>query len=87
MKIATLVLSSVFALSLFAAGDAMAKSGKVEKVENGGRVVVIAGTKYKVSKSRTMIKIHGKAAKRGAIKVGMHCNAKGRGTAKTITCK
>lgn len=87
MKIATLVLSSVFALSLFAAGDALAKSGKVEKVENGGRVVVIAGTKYKVSKSRTNIMIKGKKGKRSAIKVGMECDAKGKGTAKTIVCK
>ena len=87
MKITTLVMSSVFALSLFAAGDALAKSGKVEKVENGGRVVVIAGTKYKVSGSRTKVTIGGKKAKRGAIKVGMTCDAKGKGTAKTITCK
>lgn len=87
MKIATLVLSSVFALSLFAAGDALAKSGKVEKVENGGRVIVIGGTKYKVSGSRTSIMIKGKKAKRGAIKVGMECDAKGKGTAKTIVCK
>lgn len=87
MKITTLAISSLFALSLFAAGDALAGSGKVEKVENGGRVVTIAGTKYKVSGSRTKVMIGGKKAKRGAIKVGMDCAAEGKGTAKMITCK
>ena len=87
MKITTLVMSAMFALSLFAAGDAFAKSGKVTKVENGGRVITIAGTKYKVSGSKTMITIKGKKGKRGTIKVGMSCDAKGKGTAKTIACK
>ena len=87
MKITTALVSTVFALSLFAAGDTLAASGKVEKVERGGRVVVIAGTKYKVSNSRTKVTIGGKAAKRGAIKVGMQCTADGKGTAKTIACK
>jgi hypothetical protein len=87
MKITTALVSSLFALSLFAAGDALAASGKVEKVENGGRVITIAGTKYKVSGSRTAVMVGGKKAKRGAIKVGMECEATGKGTAKSITCK
>lgn len=87
MKITTALISSIFALSLFAASDVSAASGKVDKVENGGRVVTIAGTKYKVSGSRTKIMVGGKKAKRGAIKVGMECEAKGKGTAKSIDCK
>ena len=87
MKITTALVSSIFALSLFAAGDTLAASGKVDKVENGGRVVTIAGTKYKVSGSRTKVMIGGKKAKRSAIKVGMECMAEGKGTAKMITCK
>lgn len=87
MKITAVLVSSVFALSLFAAGDTLAGSGKVDKVENGGRLVTIAGTKYKVSGSRTKVMIGGKKAKRSAIKVGMECTAEGKGTAKMISCK
>lgn len=87
MKLTTALISSIFALSLFVAGSAVAGSGKVEKVEKGGRVVTIAGTKYKVSGSRTKVMIGGKKAKRSAIKVGMECEAMGKGTAKAITCK
>lgn len=89
MKIATAVTSSLFAISLIAAGagDALAGAGKLQKVENGGRSVTIAGTKYKVSGSRTKITIKGKKAKRGALKVGMDCTAKGKGEAKLIACK
>ena len=87
MKLTTAIVSSIFALSLFAAGDSLAAGGKVEKVENGGRVITIAGTKYKVSGSRTKVMIGGKKAKRSAIKVGMECEAMGKGTAKAITCK
>lgn len=88
MKISTAILSSVFALSLVAGGSAAyAKSGKVDSVENGGRVVVIGGTKYKVSGSRTKVTIGGKPGDRGQIKAGMMCDADGKGTAKTISCK
>ncbi|MDX1483166.1 MAG: hypothetical protein R3229_01690 [Alphaproteobacteria bacterium] len=87
MKLTPVIVSSIFALSLFAAGDGLAASGKVEKIERGGRTVVIAGTKYKVSGSRTKITIGGKKAKRGAIKVGMECTAEGKGEAKAIACK
>lgn len=88
MKISTAIVSSLFALSLVAGGSAAyAKSGKVESVENGGRVVVIAGTKYKISGSRTKVSIGGKPGDRGQIKVGMTCDAKGSGTAKTVDCK
>jgi hypothetical protein len=79
----------VFALSLVAAGgvDVIAKEGKVDAVENGGRTVVIGGTKYKVSGSRTKIMVKGKSAKRGDIKAGMMCDAKGKGEATSISCK
>jgi hypothetical protein len=88
MKISTAIVSSLFALSLVAGGSAAyAKSGKVDSVENGGRVVVIAGTKYKISGSRTKVTIGGKPGDRGQIKVGMTCDAKGSGTAKTVDCK
>jgi len=89
MKISTAIISSVFALALATTGSvqAFAKSGKVDSVENGGRSVVIGGTKYKVSGSRTKIKIKGKDASRGDIKAGMMCEAKGKGEAKSITCK
>lgn len=87
MKLTTAIVSSIFALSLFAAGDSLAASGKVEKVENEGRSVTIAGTKYKVSGSRTKVMIGGKKAKRSAIKVGMECEAMGKGEAKSISCK
>jgi len=87
MKWTSIIASAIFALALTVSGDAFAKSGKVEKVENGGRSVTIAGRTYKVSKSRTMITIGGKKSGRGAIKVGMDCDAKGKGTAKTIACK
>lgn len=87
MKIATVAVSSLFALSLLAAGSAFAASGKVEAVENEGRQVTIAGTKYKVSGSRTKVTIGGKEADRGEIKVGMECSAEGEGEAKMIACK
>jgi len=87
MKITTVLISSIFALSLLVTGDTPAASGKIDKVENGGRLVTIAGTKYKVSGSRTKVMIGGKKAKRSAIKVGMECSAEGKGTAKMITCK
>jgi hypothetical protein len=89
MKISTAIISSVFALSLVAAGgvDALAKEGKVDAVENGGRTIVIGGTKYKVSGSRTKIMVKGKSAKRGDIKAGMMCDAKGKGEATSISCK
>ena len=89
MKISTAIISSVFALSLVAAGgvDALAKEGKVDAVENGGRTIVIGGTKYKVSGSRTKVMVKGKSAKRGDIKAGMMCDAKGKGEATSITCK
>jgi hypothetical protein len=89
MKISTAIISSVFALSLVAAGgvDALAKEGKVDAVENGGRTIVIGGTKYKVSGSRTKVMVKGKSAKRGDIKAGMMCDAKGKGEATSISCK
>lgn len=88
MKISTAIVSSVFALSLIAGGsDAFAKAGKVDSVENEGRVVVIGGTKYKVSGSKTKVTIGGKPGKRGQIKAGMTCDAKGKGTATSIDCK
>lgn len=88
MKISTLIISSLFAAALvFAGAPASAKSGKVDSVENGGRVVVIAGTKYKVSGSRTKVMIGGKPGDRGQIKAGMMCDAEGSGTAKMISCK
>lgn len=87
MKIATVAVSSLFALSLLASGSALAASGKVEAVENEGRQVTIAGTKYKVSGSRTKVTIGGKEADRGEIKVGMECEATGEGEAKMIACK
>jgi hypothetical protein len=89
MKISTAIISSVFALSLVAAGgvDVLAKEGKVDAVENGGRTIVIGGTKYKVSGSRTKIMVKGKSAKRGDIKAGMMCDAKGKGEATSIACK
>lgn len=89
MKISTAIISSVFALSLVAFGgtDAIAKEGKVDAVENGGRTVVIGGTKYKVSGSRTKITIKGKPGSRDDIKAGMMCDAKGKGEATSIACK
>ena len=88
MKISGIVASTVFAAALVLGGaPAFAKSGKVEKVANGGRSVTIAGTTYKISKSRTKVMIGGKKGKRGQIKVGMQCSAKGKGTAKTVDCK
>jgi hypothetical protein len=88
MKISTAIISSVFALSLIAGGsDAFAKAGKVDSVENEGRVIVIGGTKYKVSGSKTKVTIGGKPGKRGQIKAGMMCDAKGKGTATSIDCK
>jgi hypothetical protein len=89
MKISTAIISSVFALSLVAAGgvDVLAKEGKVDAVENGGRTIVIGGTKYKVSGSRTKVMVKGKSAKRGDIKAGMMCDAKGKGEATSISCK
>ena len=88
MKISTAIISSVFALSLIAGGSAaFAKAGKVDSVENGGRVIVIGGTKYKVSGSKTKITVGGKPATRDDIKAGMMCDAKGKETASTIDCK
>jgi hypothetical protein len=88
MKISTAIISSVFALSLIAGGSsAFAKAGKVDSVENEGRVIVIGGTKYKVSGSKTKITIGGKPGDRGQIKAGMMCDAKGKGTATSIDCK
>ena len=87
MKWTSIIATAIFAIALSVSGEAFAKSGKIEKVENGGRAITIAGTMYKVSKSRTMITVGGKKAGRGALKVGMECNAKGKGTAKTIACK
>lgn len=87
MKWTSIIASAIFAIALTVSGDAFAKSGKIEKIENGGRQVTIAGTKYKVSGSRTMIIVGGKTAKRSALKVGMECDAKGKGEAKSITCK
>lgn len=88
MKITTTLFVGVFALALAATGTpAFAKSGKVEKVENGGRVIVIDGTKYKISGSRTKITIGGKPGERGQIKAGMTCSAEGDGTAKMVACK
>ena len=58
MKLATVLASTVVGLALVTGGSAaFAKSGKVESVENGGRVVVIAGSKYKISGSRTKVTI------------------------------
>ncbi len=88
MKTSAILASVVFASAMILGGaPAFAKSGKVESVESGGRAIVIAGTKYKISGSKTKIMIGGKPGKRGDIKVGMECDAKGKGTAKTITCK
>ena len=88
MKLTTVLASTVVGLALVTGGSAaFAKSGKVESVENGGRVVVIAGSKYKISGSRTKVSIGGKPGDRGQIKVGMTCDAKGKGTAKTVDCK
>ena len=45
MKISGIIASTVFAAALVLGGaPAFAKSGKVEKVANGGRSVTIAGT-------------------------------------------
>lgn len=88
MKISAIFVSALFAASMMVGSSAaFAKSGKVESVENGGRVIVIAGTKYKISGSRTKVTIGGKEGDRGSIKVGMTCDAKGKGTAKTVDCK
>ena len=88
MKTSVILASVAFASAMILGGaPAFAKAGKVDSVESGGRAIVIAGTKYKVSGSKTKIMIGGKPGKRGDIKVGMECDAKGKGTAKTISCK
>jgi len=80
-------MTLAFAAAMMISTDAMAKSGKVEAVENGGRKVTIAGKTYKISGSRTKVTIGGKEGDRGEIKVGMTCDAKGSKEAKTVDCK
>lgn len=88
MKMSGIVVSALFAAAMMLGGSAAyAASGKIEAVENGGRSVTIGGTKYKVSGSRTKITVKGKGAKRSALKVGMQCEAKGKGEASSISCK
>ena len=63
-------------------------SGKVDKVENGGRQVTIAGKMIKLSGSRTKVTVGGKEASRGDIKAGMMCTSDtDSGTAKMVACK
>lgn len=88
MKMSGIVVSLVFAAAMaLGASTASAASGKIEAVENGGRLVTIGGTQYKVSGSRTKITVKGKEASRDDLKVGMQCEAKGKGEAKSIACK
>lgn len=88
MKISTALIGSVFAAAMIVGSAAsFAASGKIEAVENGGREVVIGGTKYKVSGSRTKITVGGSEASRDDLKVGMECTAEGSGEAKSISCK
>ncbi len=87
MKISGIVVSVLFATSMIiGSSPAFAKKGKIESVENGGRVIVIGGTKYKISGSKTKIMIKGAEGSRGDLKAGMMCDAKGKGTAKTVSC-
>jgi tripartite-type tricarboxylate transporter receptor subunit TctC len=67
-------------------------TGKITKVEKGGRRVSFAAGskkgKLRVSSSGTKVTIGGNAAKRSALKAGMSCQFAFQGSAaKTIVCK
>jgi hypothetical protein len=89
MKMSGIFVSALFAASMILGGAhvALAKSGKIESVGEGGKSIVIGGTTYKISGKRTKITVGGKKGNRSKLKVGMQCDAKGKGTAKTVTCK
>lgn len=52
-------------------------SGKVAKVERGGRFIKIAGHRVRLTNSRSKITLNGKSVKRGALKIGHVCEIKG----------
>ena len=59
---------------------------KVEKAEGGS--ITVGGKEYKLSGSRTEIKVGGQKSARENIKTGMTCTIEGPsgGEAKTISC-
>ena len=90
MKFSTIATTTAFAAALIMSGTSFAggASGKVDKVENGGRQVTIAGKMIKLSGSRTKVTVGGKEASRGDIKAGMMCTSDtDSGTAKMVACK
>ncbi len=67
-------------------------SGKVTKVSNGGRLIIVNGHGIRLASSRSKITLGGAPSKRGAIKAGHICEIvgaprKGRYEAKTVACK
>ena len=52
-------------------------SGKVAKIERGGRYIKVAGHRVRLTNSRSKITLAGKTVKRGALKVGHTCDIVG----------
>jgi len=70
--------------------ELMKISGAVTEIIKGGRTVHLGDKSAKISGSRTTVMIGGKAGDRGAIAMGMNCEAELKGEngseAKTISC-
>ena len=67
-------------------------SGKVAKVERGGRYIKVAGHRVRLTNARSKITLGGKPVKRGALKAGHSCDIvgamrKGSYEGKQVTCK
>lgn len=67
-------------------------SGKVAKVERGGRFIKVDGHRVRLTNSRSKITLNGKTVKRGALKVGHVCDIvgamrKGRYEGKKVSCQ
>ena len=86
---------TALALLCFATAPALADAiaGKLDKVENGGSMVTIAGKNIVVSGARTNICVAGVCDQgRDKLKVGMACSAEvvnhdGKTEARRLSCK
>ena len=67
-------------------------SGKVARIERGGRYIKVAGHRVRLTNSRSKITLKGKSVKRGALKVGHTCDIvggmrKGKYEGRKIACR